>query len=293
MGSENKSSASIAEMILEGAQILRRAGISEARREAGSLLQYVIGRDQTFIITHAEVSISDEECEVYRRFAERRAAGEPLQYITARQEFFGLEFEVTTDVLIPRPETELLVEAALNLMERIPAPFICDVGTGSGCIPISLLHQNRNASAIGIDLSEAAIRVAQRNASRHGVTDRLSLVVADCFSAFSDSGKRFDLIVSNPPYVADSAMNGLQREVRDHEPHLALRAGPDGLSIIRRLLSESAPCLKTNGQLLFEIGFDQGAAVEHLIDLDVWQLVEIQQDLQGIPRLVALQKIAS
>lgn len=292
MNSSISSNASIAATIHEGAQALHRAGIPEARREASSLLEFVVGRDRTFMITHAEAAVSVEQLDIFRLYVDRRASGEPLQYITGRQAFFGLDFEVTPDVLIPRPETELLVEAALKLIAPTANPLICDVGTGSGCIAITVLHQNTSASAIGIDLSERAAQVARRNARRHSVMDRLSLLVADCFDASSNSTK-FDLIISNPPYVSASAMAGLQREVRDHEPRVALTAGPDGLSIIRRLLNESGHFLKTGGHLLFEIGFDQGEAVDRLVSRDEWQLIEIQRDLQGIPRIVALRKIAS
>ncbi|MGH9971233.1 MAG: peptide chain release factor N(5)-glutamine methyltransferase [Pyrinomonadaceae bacterium] len=286
-------SASIAESILEAAQALRISGVPEPRREASSLLQDVIGRDRTFIISHAEDLITAEQLQRFRQFVERRAAGEPLQYITGRQTFYGLDFQVTKDVLIPRPETELLVETALALLNSNAAPLVCDVGTGSGCIAVALLHENQRASAIGIDLSEAAIRVAQGNATRHSVSDRLGLMVADGLSSLHAEHPRFDLMVSNPPYVAGSALEGLQREVRDHEPRIALLAGPDGLAMIRRLLSESGSFIKTGGHLLIEIGFDQGAAVARLIDRNTWRLLDIQPDLQGIPRIVALEKTAS
>jgi release factor glutamine methyltransferase len=290
---QNRMSISIAAAILEATETLREGGVPEARREAGSLLQYVIDRDRTYIISHAEDLITAEQQQSFRLCVERRAKGEPLQYITGRQAFYGLDFEVTKDVLIPRPETELLVEAALRLIDVEPAePFVCDVGTGSGCIAVALLHENKRASAVGIDFSVAAIRVARRNARRHSVNGRISFVVADCLSAIKAGNPRFDLVVSNPPYIAGSALEGLQREVRDHEPRVALTPGVDGLSMIRRLLVESGAIVKVGGHLLLEIGFDQGAGVERLIDRSVWKLLDIQQDLQGIPRVVALQKTA-
>jgi release factor glutamine methyltransferase len=290
---------SIAEAILQGAHKLREAGVSDPRREAGSLVAAVLDKDRSFILIHAEDPIAEEQAERFRAWLERRASGEPLQYITGHQEFFGLDFEVTKDVLIPRPETELLVENALKLArESADAPFICDVGTGSGCVVISLLHELREISgarATAIDLSPAALRIAKRNAARHGVVERLDFVISDCFSALNSpdtSQSFFDLIVSNPPYVEEGALAGLQREVRDFEPRAALAAGADGLSIIRRLLVEAPYFLKTGGHLLFEIGFDQSAAVEQLIDPDTWKLLDIYQDLQGIPRTVALKKVA-
>ncbi|MCM3869820.1 MAG: peptide chain release factor N(5)-glutamine methyltransferase, partial [Pyrinomonadaceae bacterium] len=219
------------------------------------------------------------------------ASGEPLQYITGRQAFFGLDFEVTRDVLIPRPETELIVETALSLVAKgSVAPYICDVGTGSGCIAVALLHENQRATAVGIDLAIEAIQVARRNAARHSVAARTSFLVADCLSALNPGKPIFDLVVSNPPYIAAAELGGLQREVRDHEPRSALSPGVDGLSVIRRLLLDSGAFVKAGGHLLLEIGFDQGEAVERMIDRSNWKFLDIHEDLQGIPRVLALQK---
>jgi len=280
----------IAESITEAMRILRDAGVSEARREASSLLEHILKRDRTFVITHADALIVEENLETYRQIVTRRSNGEPLQYITGSQAFFGLDFEVTPDVLIPRPETELLVETALKILPVEEESVICDIGTGSGCIAISLLHERTRARAVGIDISTKALQVAHRNSVRHAVGDRMSFVAADIFSSLKSDRSVFDLVVSNPPYVAGSQVAGLQREVRDHEPREALTPGPDGLRIIRRLLSESDAFIKSGGHLLIEIGFDQGSAVESLVDRDIWQLFAIHNDLQSIPRIVALQK---
>ena len=283
--------SSIAEAILQGAHDLRKAGVPEARREAGSLLAHVLGRDRTFILSHADDPISEDHLEMFYRTLDSRAAGKPLQYITGHQEFFGLDFEVSADVLIPRPETELLVEKALELLSTEAAPMICDVGTGSGCIAITLLHELPRARGMAIDVSPAAIEVAQRNAARHSVSERLEFLVSDCFAELNKEGPIFDLIVSNPPYVAVEKLESLQREVRDYEPHLALQAGADGLSIIRRLLVDAGAYLKSAGHFLLEIGFDQRQAVEQLVDPGRWKLLDIYSDLQGIPRTVALEKV--
>lgn len=281
---------SIAEATLEATRVLRRAGVPESRREAASLLAYALGRDRTFLITHAEEEVPAEIISRFRSLIERRAEGEPLQYITGRTEFFKLDFEVTPDVLIPRPETELLVEAALELLRGSDAPLLCDVGTGSGCIIISILHEIAGARGVGLDISETALEVARRNAVRHGVGERLSLIFSDCFEALTETQARFDMIVSNPPYVAEGALEGLQREVRDYEPRVALTPGGDGLKVIRRLMVDAPPLLKAGGHLLMEIGFDQHEAVGKLIDARTWELLDIHPDLQGIPRTVALRK---
>lgn len=277
----------IAEAVLEGANQLRTAGVPEARREAGSLIAHVLQKDTTFVLTRADEPLDTNEIKRFRDYIHERSMGKPLQYITGRQEFYKLEFEVTPDVLIPRPETELVIESALKLQPN--AELICDVGTGSGCIAITLVYELPQARAVAIDISAAALEVAKRNADRHGVSDRIQFVQSDCFDSLLPTV--FDLIVSNPPYVAESAVEGLQREVRDFEPRAALTPGGDGLTIVKKLLDQSPAFLKAEGHLLFEIGFDQHERVEQLIDRSKWKLLDIHQDLQGIPRLVALEKL--
>jgi release factor glutamine methyltransferase len=281
----------IGECIREAATVLERAGVPDARREAASLLSFILGKDRTFLISHAEDDVDESSLARLREFVERRASGEPLQYITGVQDFYGREFRVTPDVLIPRPETELLVEAALQLVgDAGAAPFICDVGTGSGCIAITLLCELVYARAIMIDKSPAALEIAKLNAQNLSVADRARFVVSDCFDSLDSREHEFDLIVSNPPYVRAAALAGLQREVRDHEPLLALSPGEDGLSIIRRLIEDAPAFIKPKGHMLMEIGFDQGEAVTSLIEGSAWLLREIRPDLQGIPRIVVLQK---
>jgi len=281
---------SIAEALREASRVLDSAGVPEARRDASSLLSFVLGKGRTFLISHAEDMVDDDSVDRLRDFVERRATGEPLQYITGVQDFYGREFRVTPDVLIPRPETELLVEAALEVTGT-HNPFICDVGTGSGCIALTLLCERTAARAVAVDKSPAALEMAKLNAANQSVADRVEFVVSDCFDALDAGEYQFDLIVSNPPYVSEAALTGLQREVRDHEPRVALSPGPDGLSVIRRLLTDAPPFLKPNGHLLMEIGFDQGEAVRGRVDESVWSLQEIRPDLQCIPRIVVLRKL--
>ena len=285
---------SIAEAILEATRVLRHANVAEARREAGSLLANVLDHDRTFLITHGMDLLSAAEVESFHQHVARRAAGEPLQYITGSQEFFGLDFEVNRQVLIPRPETELLVETALEMIGDVnAAPFVCDIGTGSGCIAIALLHERPRARAVAVDISAAAVRLASRNAARHEVSERISFVVADCFSTFRKSHPSFNLIVSNPPYIAGGDLPGLQREVREYEPRVALTSGNDGLSMIRGLLDAAPAFLVDGGHLIVEIGYGQRTAIEELIDAHIWKVVSIRDDLQRIPRTVTLRKLAS
>jgi len=277
---------SIAEALFEATQVLRTAGVPESRREAGSLLAHVIHKDRTFLISHAEEKLEPHAVHEFRDVVERRAAGEPLQYITGQQDFYGRAFRVTPDVLIPRPETELLVESALGL---IRGSRFCDVGTGSGCIAVTLLCERPDFRGVGVDVSTAALAIAKENAITQRVDQRIELVESDCFDSLPQTTQSFDLIVSNPPYVAAGVVAGLQREVKDHEPMVALTPGTDGLSIIRRLITEAPKFLRKDGHLLLEIGFDQGEAVRELIQISKFKLLEIRPDLQGIPRIVILR----
>ncbi|HYN85165.1 MAG TPA: peptide chain release factor N(5)-glutamine methyltransferase [Pyrinomonadaceae bacterium] len=293
---ESSQTLTVREALDEASAALRDAGVSDARREAATLLMHAAGRDRAYLFAHDDETLDEVAAARFRGFVARRARGEPSQYVTGRQEFYGRDFEVTPDVLIPRPETEHLVEAALEVLTGLSAPVICDVGTGSGCVAVTLLAERADARGVAVDISEAALRVAARNAERHGVRDRLALRVSDCFDSLGansqDEQARFDVVVSNPPYVRESQMSGLQREVRDFEPRVALTPGGDGLGVVRRLVGESARHLKTGGHLLFEIGFDQHEEVARMIDARVWTALETRPDLQSIPRVVVLRRVA-
>ncbi|MCA1590642.1 MAG: peptide chain release factor N(5)-glutamine methyltransferase, partial [Acidobacteria bacterium] len=266
------------------AEKLHNAGVAEPRREAMSLLAFALGQDKTFLIAHPKNEITPDELSRYDKFLRRRQTREPLQYITGIQEFYRLEFAVTPNVLIPRPETEMVVEAAAELLAGKINPKICEVGIGSGCISISILNEIESARGLGVDISQAALKVAAFNAAKHQVDDRLRLIESNVFSAVGEN--KFDLIAANPPYVPQADVRGLQEEVRDYEPHVALTDSRDGLSIIRRIAAEAPQYLKPRGWLLMEIGFNQGSNVRKMFDREIWKDFSLLPDLQGIPRLV-------
>lgn len=281
--------ANISETLKNATEILRESGVAEPRREANSLLAFTLGKNKTFLIAHNEYELSIAEDENFQAVLRRRAAREPLQYITGRQEFYGLDFAVSPDVLIPRPETELIVENAVEIFQSLEEPRFCEVGVGSGCISVAILHNFRKASAIGLDISERALAAARKNAERHDVAERFDLRISDVFGALEKD--KFDLIVSNPPYIPHGEMANLQAEVRDFEPTRALTDGADGLSIIEKIIRQSPAFLKPEGFLLMEIGFGQSGKVGEMFDDGVWQSVEFVPDLQGIARIVRGQVI--
>ncbi len=240
----------VGDALLEGAALL--VPVTEtARLEAEVLLAHVTGLTRTVLLAHPERPLTAEERARYENLLARRRAGVPLPYLTRKMEFFGLEFVVTPEVLIPRPETEVLVERAL---EKAPRTVV-DVGTGSGCVAVALAVRLPRARIYATDLSRAALCVAAMNARRHSVADRIHFLQADLASPLRGP---VDLVVSNPPYVAEEEWSSLPASVREHEPRLALDGGPGGLRVIRRLLADAARLLGPGGVLLVEIGADQG-----------------------------------
>lgn len=277
---------SIAPLIEDAAAALAAAGVAEARREAASLMQIAIDRPRSFIIAHPEYVPDGAESNRFSELVKRRCGHEPFHHLTGKKEFFGLDFIVSPDVLIPRPETEMLVEQAIEVLKNLPQPRFCEVGVGSGCISVSILHNLGRATATGLEISPEAIAVATENSSLHRVNDRFDIFPSDVFAALGRAEK-FDLVVSNPPYIPAADVLGLQPEVRDHEPLNALTDGADGLSIIRRLVDESPDHLKPGGTLMFEFGFGQSDAVRAMFPPKIWRDVSISDDLQGIPRTIA------
>ncbi|HLA94550.1 MAG TPA: peptide chain release factor N(5)-glutamine methyltransferase [Pyrinomonadaceae bacterium] len=268
-----------------GFKVLSESGVAEPQREASLLLEFALAREKTFLIAHSEYEPTPDEEKKYTSFLERRARREPFQYITGEQEFFGLDFVVTPDVLIPRPETEMLVEAAIGHLGKLDRPTFCEIGVGSGCIAVSVLKNVPAATAVAGDISDMAIKVARSNAERHGVAGRLKLISSDIFEGIGN--EVFDLIVSNPPYVPVEEISGLQPEVRDHEPHTALSDGGDGLAMIRAIIDGASKFLKPGGWLLIEIGFGQSGKVLAMFDPEIWMEFDARPDFQDIPRMVA------
>jgi release factor glutamine methyltransferase len=270
-------------------EALTKAAEKITRRDARLLLAAVMRQNQAFLIAHDKDFLTAAEQEKFAACVVRRAAGEPLQYIVGKQEFYNLEFEVNRDVLIPRPETEILVETAIEILEKQKNHNFCDIGTGTGCIAIAILKNLPAASAVAVDVSRKALKVAAGNARKHFVADRLILEKSDVFSAFDSKPSDFSLIVSNPPYVSETDSQFLPREVKDFEPHTALFSGADGLDVIKKLLCNAPQHLIKGGYLLFEIGYGQSETIIKLIDKNIWNLIKIRADLQKIPRVVVLQ----
>jgi release factor glutamine methyltransferase len=269
---------------LQAARARLAATSKNPRRDAEVLLAHVLACDQTALLTHPERPLSVAELAQYESFLTRRLASEPMQYIIGSQEFFGLLFEVTPDVLIPRPETEHLVEALLARVGREANSHIADVGTGSGAIAVTIAHALPQSQVTAVDLSTAALAVACRNAERHGVSARVRFLHSDLLAAIDSAD--FDVVVSNPPYVPDREV--LELQVAAYEPHAALYAGPTGLEVYERLIPQARKVLKPEGWLLLEVGYGQSSALLRL--LSGWTDVSFHDDLQGIPRVAVARR---
>jgi release factor glutamine methyltransferase len=283
--------------LARGVARLEAANVPSAPLAAELLLLHLLGRDRAWIYSHPEQMLTSDELARYDDLLARRAGGVPVQYITGRQEFWGLEFEVNSSVLIPRPETEHLIEVALERLgsRRNESLRIADVGTGSGCIAVALAKEFPHAQITATDISPAALEVARRNVARHGVPTRISLLqmnlLHSCFAA-ADPLPVFDLIASNPPYVGRADRSTLQREVVDHEPHQALFAGAEGLDVYPELIAQAGQLLHPNGALIVELGFGQAARIAAMLNADTrWTRISLTSDLAGIPRVLAAERV--
>jgi release factor glutamine methyltransferase len=305
---------------------LREAGVSSYTLAAELLLLHVVGRNRTWIYAHPEESIAEPDEQKFFELIARRIAGEPTQHLTGKQEFWALEFEVTPAVLIPRPETEHVVEVALDRLavREVRAGrrnkndgtglFVADIGTGSGCIAIALAKELPAAEFVATDISPNALVVAGRNAVRHGVDGRIQFVEANLLDRTSvpdvsgellsarvvgsepiSGGEAdlplFDVIVSNPPYIGRHEAESLAREVREHEPEIALYGGEEGYEFYAGLISQAAQHLKPGAIVVLELGYNSLPAVQPLLESADWTNVGVTNDLAGIPRVIAAEKV--
>lgn len=284
----------ISETINTAAIKLTAAGISNDRLDAEVLLCHTLGRDRAWLLAHIREPLSEENHRTFEQTIDRRAQREPLQYITGNQEFWGLDFAVTRDVLIPRPETELVIEAVLGFTKKKDQTItIIDLCTGSGCIAVSLAKELSGARVFATDKSSKALDIARENAHRHGVSDRIRFLEGDLFGPLDelDLLGRADIIVSNPPYVPLGDYSTLQAEVRDYEPKIALIAGPDGTEIHHRILDDAPRFLKNKGHLIMEMGIGQSSVLVHRIqETGAFAEPAVLKDLAGIERVIVTRK---
>ncbi len=289
---------------------LEAAEVGSPRMNAEVLLMFVLDVNRAYLYAHPERELTAEEASRYQEVLAQRATGMPSQYVTGHQEFWGLDFVVSPAVLIPRPETEHLVETVLELARGVPAPKLVDVGTGSGCIALALAHELKDAEVYAVDLSAGALEVASANAARLQLDGRVKFARCDVLRpaqntvVLSSEAKRsretstpegptlrdFDFVVSNPPYVGFGEADKVQRSVREFEPQMAVFAGEQGLDIIGSLISQAHDALKPGGWLAMEIGYSMRDAVVDLLAPTMWEGVRVVPDLQGIPRVIAAKK---
>jgi release factor glutamine methyltransferase len=304
---------SVRNALRDAIALLERERTPSGPLAAELLLMHVLRRDRAWIYAHPEYELDRETRERYVSLVASRASGIPTQHLTAHQEFWGLEFEVTPDVLIPRPETEHVIEVALDrLVARACLPGtqacatlrqqefrIADVGTGSGCIAVALARELPAASIVATDISAAALEVACRNAQRHGVADRIRFVESDLLGAMfhgspatGHESRPFDLIVSNPPYIGQHEAATLPREVREHEPGIALFAGETGTELYEPLIAQAAALLNPGGFVVLELGHESAEYVTRALPATEWTNLSITNDLAGIPRVASGERRA-
>lgn len=266
-------------------ETLDKNDVGSPRLNAETLLMFVLGCNRAHLYGYPERELTDDERQRYEEAVAERSRGVPAQYITGHQEFWGLDFIVSPAVLIPRPETEHLVETAIEIARDLDHPVMIDVGTGSGCIALALENELPKAEVHATDLSPEALEIARANAARLRL-ERVRFHITDLLTGFADEFA--DIIVSNPPYVGECEADKVQAQVRKFEPHMAVFGGPEGSELIRKLIDQSRHVLKPNGWLLMEIGYTQSPLLEEL--LKGWDDVHFVPDLQGIPRVAAARK---
>jgi release factor glutamine methyltransferase len=268
---------------------LELADVGSPRMNAEVLLMFVLGANRAYLYAHPEQELTPEEETRYHEVLAQRSTGMPSQYITGHQEFWGLDLVVSPAVLIPRPETEHLLETVLELARGVTRPKLVDVGTGSGCIALALAHELKDAEVFAVDISADALEIARANAVRLQLDGRVRLMqsnVLEALAAFHD----FDFVISNPPYVGFGEADKVQKSVRDFEPQVAVFAGEQGLNVIEPLVGQGYTSLKPGGWLAMEIGYSMRDAVVNLLSPTMWDAIRVVPDLQGIPRVIAARK---
>jgi release factor glutamine methyltransferase len=268
---------------------LEASDVGSPRLNAETLLMFILGVNRAYLYAHPERELTAEETARYDEVIQQRSSGVPSQYITGHQEFWGLDFLVSPAVLIPRPETEHLVETVLELAREVSNPRIVDVGTGSGCIALALARELKHAEIYGVDLSAEALEIARANAARLQLDERVRFLQSNVLEALADR-RDFDIVVSNPPYVGHNEADKVQRSVFEYEPRMAVFAGETGLDVIRPLIEQAHHVLKPGGYLAIEIGYSMRDAVLELIRSALWNEPTIVPDLQGIPRVIAARR---
>lgn len=283
------TSRSLHAEIAAGRQQLVDAGFrhQDAAFDADVLARHVLGWDLARLLAHDREPATSEFTDSFQALIRRRGGREPVAYITGHREFWGLDFEVTPATLVPRPETEMIVEEALKMLPPGGRARVLDVGTGTGCLAVSIARDRPGAALVATDISGAALVVARRNARRHGVGRRVAFVQADLVAGIRS---RSDLIVSNPPYVPDQTAATLPPDVVRYEPASALFGGADGLAIVRRLFSDAVHCLAPGGTLIAEFGYGQEDGVREAAKDAGWQVAGMLHDLQAIPRTIVLRR---
>lgn len=278
-------------LVTEGTQFLRSRGVATPRLDAELLLAFVLGKRRADLLIHPEVEVTPDKVGVFRKLLQKRAEGVPVAYLTGEKEFMSLKFRVTPDVLIPRPETELLVERVLDFLKLQDHDrhhfLVADVGTGSGAIAVSLAFYHPRVRVLAIDIAEEALRVARYNAMRHGVQGRIEFLRGDLLTPLLKAGEtgKGDVVVANLPYIPTKEITFLPRDVRA-EPEIALDGGSDGLDLYRRLLPQAALFLAPGGLLACEVGPGQGGLLAEMVDHRFWSKPKIELDYQGQERLV-------
>lgn len=289
-----KDDLTLQDAVRQGTQYLATHGLKNPRRDAELLVQNATGKDLAFLLSHPEYKLTAEQQQRLRHWLERRKDHYPIQYLLGSQEFYGRPFHVDSSVLIPRPETELIVDTCLELVRSLDKDPIrvVDVGTGSGCIAVTLACEEPSTRVTAVDISEAALAVARQNARLLGCLTRMEFMQGDVLAPVESSGRTFDLVVSNPPYVDDQSAE-VEYSVKTFEPHEAVFAGPTGLEIYLKIFRSSRSVMGNPGWVVVELGYGIADRVAALASAEGWHLLEIRKDLAGIPRCAVFEPLQS